>query len=557
VTSLILIPVILAFIVVDASTPDLRGILGWRIGALVPGVLFLVYALAAFPRLPRTAIVLHAVQLAGLMVMMCGISAELATRPGFPVFGRTGLISSLLVCLFADFALAGGARSWLLAILLPPLAAMGIYVTAAGATLAAMEKVWLISNPAALAIVLSVVGFYQERTSRREHESRTRLRRSEELLRETERRHRGELESLLQRLEFVLAASRTGLDIVDENFVVQYVDPARRASMGDPTGRLCYEYFRAEPGPCPDCAMQRAFSTQTVQVVDQTNPRESDRPTQVTAIPYRGESGTMMVAEVIVDISERKRAEAERLEWERRAASSRRLESLGILAGGVAHHFNNLLTVILGNAELLQAFLPASRSPQACLQEICRAGQQSRDLVLKLLALSRAQPLALQTLDLNLVVRESEPAIRAAIRPEIFLSFSLCALAGPVSVDPERIGEVLLHLALNARDAISGAGRIEISTSCRDPGGAPARGGALPGPWVLLSVTDTGAGMDSETADKVFDPFFTTKEPGKGTGLGLSTVHSIVEQHHGLIEVESHPGAGARFLIYLPLSPLT
>lgn len=551
-TSLVLVTVVAAFMVLDASSPELHGIEGWRIGAIVPALLFLVYALAVFPRLQKATVPLHALQLAGLMVMMCGISSDLATRPDFPLFGRTALISSLLVCVFADFALAGGARSWLALILLPPLAAMGIHITQAGAALTAIEKTWLISNPTALALGLSVIGLYQERAGRKEHRTRAELRLSEEALRASEHRHRAELETMLQRLQFVMAASRTGLDIVDEDYIVQYVDPARFASLGDPTGRKCYEYFRGLSVPCSDCAMRTAFATRQVQVREQPNPRDPSRPTQVTAIPYRSESGRWMVAEVEVDISERKQAEAERLEWERRAASSRRMESLGILAGGVAHHFNNLLTVILGHADLLRGMLPADPSPRSSLQEIIRAGQRSRDLVQQLLALGHAQPLERRYLDLNEIVRQREAALRAALRQGTSLVCALCPQTCPVHGDAARLGEALVHLVLNAQDAIAGEGRIEISTIQGEAG--PQRESGTPLRWVTLCVSDTGSGMDRDTADRVFDPFFTTKEPGKGTGLGLPVVRAIVEQHQGAIEVESRPGAGTRILIYLPVA---
>ena len=536
--------------IVDASSPWLHGIEGWRIGGAASGAAFLIYALALSRRWEKAVLPLHALQLAGLMVMMCGISAELATRTDFPTFGRTGLISSLLVCIFADFILAAGLRGWLAVILLPPLAAMGIYVTAVGSALSPTEKLWLVSNPLALAIVVSILGLYQEHAARKEHRGRAALRRSEEALRAGQEHHRVELESMLQRLEFVLAAGHTGLDIVDEDYVVQYVDPARRASLGDPSGRTCYRYFRGLTEPCVDCAMRRAFATGQVQVMEQTDANESHRPVQVTAIPFRGESGSMRVAEVVVDISERKQAEADRLEWERRTAASRRMESLGILAGGVAHHFNNLLTVILGHADLLQDLLPADPGPRSSLREIVRAGQRSRDLVLQLLALAPGHSVQLRPLDLNEVIRTRQEAFRAAVRPGISFSYDLCANAGPVQGDAARLGEALFHLVLNAQDAIATDGRIEISTSRADRDSAPR---AAPARWILLSVRDTGSGMDPETAEKVFDPFFTTKEPGKGTGLGLPVVRAIVKQHQGEIDVESRPGAGTRFLLYLPV----
>jgi two-component system cell cycle sensor histidine kinase/response regulator CckA len=303
--------------------------------------------------------------------------------------------------------------------------------------------------------------------------------------------------------------------------------------------------------------MQRALRTGTVQVMEQTNPRETDRPTQVTAMPYREDSGKWLVAEVSVDMSERARAETQRLEWERRTSTSRRLESLGILAGGVAHHFNNLLTVILGHAELLRESSHKDSETETSVREIIKAGTRSRDIVRQLVALGGRQALTLRPVDLSAIVREQAQMLRAAIRQEIALEYHLADSAGPVSADAGRIGEVLLHLVLNAQDAIPDSGTITLETSVLDivEGSSGGRHELAPGRHALLTIRDTGVGMDGETAARIFDPFFTTKEHGKSTGLGLSTAYGIVKQHVGTIEVESSPGAGSRFLIYLPIIP--
>jgi signal transduction histidine kinase len=556
VMSLLLVAMIPAFMVIDSSFPYLGGIAAWRIGALVPGVLFLVYAVFGFRRLPRLAVGLHTVQLAGLIVSMCGISAVLATRPGFPTFGRSALISSLLVCIFADFVFAGGARRWLAAVLLPPLAAMSAFIVLSGGDLSQSEKVWLISNPAAIAVALSILAGYQERSSRKEFRARAELARTEEALQASEKTRQADRAAMLHRLELVLAATRTGLDIVDEDYIVRYIDPARRAIMGDPEGRPCYEYFRGLNAPCADCAMQRALKSGTVQVMEQTNPRETDRPTQVTAVPYREDSGRLMVAEVSVDMSERARAEAQRLEWERRTSTSRRLESLGMLAAGVAHHFNNLLTVILGRAELLRESGHRDPDVETSVREIIKAGTRARDIVSQLVALGGRQALTMRPVDLSAIVREQAQMLRAAVRPEIDIEFRLADSAGPVSADAGRIGEVLLHLALNAQDAIPDSGTITLETLEVDLAeGSTGRSHELrAGRYARLTVRDTGVGMDAETTARIFDPFFTTKEYGKGIGLGLSNAYGIVKQHAGTIEVESSPGTGSRFLIYLPIT---
>ena len=545
------------FMVIDASFSFLGGIAAWRIVGLVPPLVFLAWALPIFPRLPRLAVALHAAQLSGLMVMMCGICAELVTRQDLPDFARAALISSLLVCIFADFAFAGALRRWLPLILLAPLGAMSVYILAAGAAVPAAEKAWLISNSTSIAIAVSVLAWFQDRSSRSEQRAREELGRATEALETSEGKRHADREALLQRLEFVLAATRTGLDLVDEDYAVQYIDPARRRILGDPEGRRCYQYFRGRADPCGDCAMQRALQTRTVQVMEQASPGEGHRPTQVTAIPYRADLGKWVVAEVVVDISERTRAEAERLEWERRTATSRRLESLGILAGGVAHHFNNLLTVILGHAELLRESSRGDASADSSVREIMEAGARSRELVRQLVALGGRQVLERRLLDVTTVVREQAPLVRAAIRPEIAIEYQLADHAGPVLGDGGRIGEVLLHLALNAQDAIPASGTLLVETSevTLEEGPSAGRHDLAPGRYVLLTVADTGAGMDAETAARVFDPFFTTKQHGRSTGLGLSSTYGIVKQHNGTIEVESAPGQGSRFLIYLPVSP--
>jgi signal transduction histidine kinase/ActR/RegA family two-component response regulator len=300
--------------------------------------------------------------------------------------------------------------------------------------------------------------------------------------------------------------------------------------------------------------MLRALATHRVEVAESTNPAAAARPTQVTAIPYQTESGEWMVAEVSVDIGERKKAESERLELERRMLSAQKLEGLGILAGGVAHNFNNLLAVMLGHAQLLRDRTLGEVDFKAAVQEIIKAGFRSRDLIGQLLAIGRRQAIELAPLDLNQVITDSRAILRQAIRENITLEFRLASTPCPVMADAGRIEQILLNLALNAQDAILRDGSLIFETSETVLGRARARrhGDMAQGRYILLTVSDTGAGMDRETMDRIFDPFFTTKEEGKGTGLGLSTVYGIVKQHGGNIEVESEPGHGTRFNIYLP-----
>ncbi len=367
-----------------------------------------------------------------------------------------------------------------------------------------------------------------------------------------------EREAATRRLEFVIEATQTGFDIIDADYNMQYIDPARVKIFGDYRGRKCYEYLRGRSSPCGDCAMVRALETHKVEVVESTNPAVAARPTQVTAIPYKTESGEWMVAEVSVDISERKQAEADRLELERRVLSAQKLEGLGILAGGVAHNFNNLLAVMLGYAELLRDKKPGDADFKAGVEEIIKAGFRSRDLIGQLLAIGRRQAIDLVPLDLNQVIADSRTILRQAIRENVTIEFRLALAPCPVVADAGQIEQIILNLAMNAQDAISREGSLIFETAETAFGGATARPDEdmTPGRYVLLTVSDTGAGMDRQTMDRIFDPFFTTKEQGKGTGLGLSTVYGIVKQHGGAIQVQSEPGHGTRFTIYLPRTDL-
>jgi CheY-like chemotaxis protein len=186
--------------------------------------------------------------------------------------------------------------------------------------------------------------------------------------------------------------------------------------------------------------------------------------------------------------------------------------------------------------------------------EIIKAGYRSRDLIRQLLTLGRRQAPDLRPLDLNAVVMDCRAMLRQALRENIAIEYRLSPAPAPVAADPGRIEEILLNLALNAQDAIPREGRLEIATTEIVLEGAfvRRRDDVAPGRYILLTVSDTGQGIDGETVTKIFDPFFTTQEQGKGTGLGLSTVYGIVKQHNGSIEVESRPGAGTRFRIYLP-----
>jgi signal transduction histidine kinase len=229
---------------------------------------------------------------------------------------------------------------------------------------------------------------------------------------------------------------------------------------------------------------------------------------------------------------------------------AQRMESVGLLAGGVAHDFNNLLTVVLGNVELLLDGPSLTREDRIVLDEIRSAAMRGATLVSQLLAFSRRHVMVHKVLDLNDVTRDVQPLLGRLIGGHIELAVVAHHGPLPVRADPTQLQQVIINLATNARDAMPAGGKLTIETTVSN--GALA-GSAIPaGHFVVLSVRDTGIGMNSETKRMIFHPFFTTKEVGRGTGLGLATVHGIVEQSAGHVLVESEPGQGTCFRVFLP-----
>jgi two-component system cell cycle sensor histidine kinase/response regulator CckA len=243
------------------------------------------------------------------------------------------------------------------------------------------------------------------------------------------------------------------------------------------------------------------------------------------------------------DVTSQKQLEAQ-------LRQAQKLEAIGRLAGGVAHDFNNLLSVIFGHSALL-ARAPSLDDPQrGSLAEIRRAAERAASLTRQLLAFSRQQLLEPKVLDLNVVVTEAENLLRRLIGEDVRLATVLQPGLRPVRVDPSQIDQVILNLAVNARDAMPRGGTLTLETRDVELEATDAR--ARPGPHVLLRISDTGSGMTPEVQARIFDPFFTTKGEGNGTGLGLAVVHGIVEQSGGYIDVGSVPGVGTTFKIYLP-----
>ncbi|MEW6669824.1 MAG: ATP-binding protein [Thermodesulfobacteriota bacterium] len=252
--------------------------------------------------------------------------------------------------------------------------------------------------------------------------------------------------------------------------------------------------------------------------------------------------------------SDRKRAEEEKAKLQALLLRAQKLETVGRLSGGIAHDFNNLLTPIIGNAEMALSDMNREDPLYEVMEEIRQAGKRAATLTRQLLAFSRRQILQPEVLDLNGVVRGMDRMLRRIIGEDIELWTMLSPELGPVEADIGQVEQVVMNLAVNAREAMPGGGKLTIETKNVELDEDYARNHAAvtPGPYVMLAVSDTGVGMSMEIQEQLFDPFFTTKEKEKGAGLGLSTVYGIVKQSKGHIWVYSEPGKGSTFKIYLP-----
>jgi two-component system, cell cycle sensor histidine kinase and response regulator CckA len=271
--------------------------------------------------------------------------------------------------------------------------------------------------------------------------------------------------------------------------------------------------------------------------------------------PVINDSGEMLGAIVVNnDITHHKQADAERERLQKQLNQAQKLESVGRLAGGVAHDFNNMLGVILGHTELALLQTDENHDLYSDLKEIQKAAKRSADTTKQLLAFARKEIISPKKIDLNDTVESMLNMLRRLIGEDIDLVWQPAAYIWPVKMDPSQTDQILVNLCVNARDAIDGVGKLTIETGRKsfDEQYCKEHSGFVPGDFVLLAVSDNGSGMDKDTLANLFEPFFTTKEVGKGTGLGLATIYGIVKQNNGFINVYSEPGQGSTFKIYLP-----
>ncbi len=255
------------------------------------------------------------------------------------------------------------------------------------------------------------------------------------------------------------------------------------------------------------------------------------------------------------EISERKKSEEQQNKLQTQLLQSQKLESVGLLAGGVAHDFNNMIAAVQGFAELAADRIDSENPVKKEIHEIIKASKKARDLTQQLLAFARIQPLDIRKINLNDIIKDFTGMLSRTLRGDIKIENNLCKNPGLIEGDPVQIEQIILNLTLNAQDAMPNGGRIIIETSRVqiEEDFVKQYENIQPGPYILLSISDSGTGIDRENINRIFDPFFTTKDSGKGTGLGLSTVYGIIKQHQGMINVYSEKDKGTIFKIYLPV----
>jgi PAS domain S-box-containing protein len=277
-------------------------------------------------------------------------------------------------------------------------------------------------------------------------------------------------------------------------------------------------------------------------------------PVEIGLTPVVTEEGFFVIS-AIVDISARKRAERERHHLEAQLRQAQKMEAVGTLAGGIAHDFNNILGAIVGYAELAQAELVDRPGPAGDLAELLKAATRGKELIERMLAFSRRQEPVRRPLDLQQAVTDVRQLLRATVPAAIEIRLGEGATRPPrVAADATSVHQILMNLATNAAHAMPGGGVLEIGVEpfyARDST-ARAHPGLREGPYVMLTVRDTGSGMERAVRDRAFEPFFTTKPPGSGSGLGLAMVHGIMRDHEGTVELESEPGQGTLVRCFFP-----
>ena len=364
-----------------------------------------------------------------------------------------------------------------------------------------------------------------------------------------------------QRYDLILNSAGEGIFGLDLNGRVSFVNPTAARLTGydsrELIGRNIHEMLHhtkadGTPHPQEECPIYAALKKGETRIKDNDlfwRKDGSSFPVDYAATPIGPGDGSSSVGAVVVF-----RDVTERLSLQNQFLQAQKMEAIGNLAGGIAHDFNNLLAAIMGYAEIIMMDFPVNQPYHPYLQEIVKVANRGASLTRQLLAFSRKQIMQPRVFNLNEVVAEMDAMLRRLIGEDIDLVTILSPELEGVQADPAQIEQVIMNLAVNARDAMPTGGKLTIETANvhLDEAYAQAHHAVVPGLYVMLAMSDSGSGMDAETKSRIFEPFFTTKELGKGTGLGLATVYGIVKQSGGNIWIYSEPGQGTTFKIYLP-----
>ena len=384
--------------------------------------------------------------------------------------------------------------------------------------------------------------------------------RTAELVQEIEDRKRAEesLERERAQLLSIFDSMPAVVDVVDPlTYEILFMNRYTKNIFGeDGVGRLCYRVFHGFESPCSFCNNREMLAKGEGKTLQWEYISESvHRHFMTTNTLMTWSDGRKAKFELSIDITARKKAEAEQEKLQAHLHHAQRMESIGVLAGGVAHDFNNLLTTIVGNAQLVLADLPTADPLREDMEEIRKAGERGAMLTRQLLTFSRREPHHTEILDLNDVVQDMEKLLRRLVRESIELRTIRASGLWKVRADVGEMEQVIMNLVVNAKDVMPDGGTLTVETANMELDEAYFASHDLkgePGEYVMVAVTDTGPGMDGAIRDRIFEPFFTTKERGAGTGLGLSTVYGIVKEGRGYIWPYSEPGKGTTMKVYLP-----
>jgi len=378
----------------------------------------------------------------------------------------------------------------------------------------------------------------------------TKLKQAEEALRASEQRYRTLLENLPQK---IFHKDRDSVYVsCNENYAVDL-----RIEAEEIRGKTDYDFFSQELAEKYRMDDQRTVMSGNTEELEEKYIQDGQEMwVQTIKTPVKDGDGSITgVLGIFWDITEKKKADEENKRLQAQLQQAHKMEAIGTLAGGIAHDFNNILTAIIGFTELSQLDIPEGSQANANLAEVLRAGKRAKDLVNQMLTFSRRSELEQKPLQIGLIVEEALKLVRASIPTTIEIRQNINKESGLVLADPTQIHQVLMNLCTNAAYAMRDNGgvlQVSLEDTYLDADAVAEHPDLKPGPYVRLSVSDTGPGIDEAIKEKIFNPFFTTKGPGEGTGMGLAVIHGIVESHQGKITVENNPGRGATFHVLLP-----